>query len=383
MDQVTVNNPFPFLKLTTREKAVLIFIESRKMVFASDIVKRFFPGQAKPNHYRLLGNLRRKELTKVEILPSDNKLCGYKLTEKGVDLVRQFELLPTHLETRIINKKNKPAESRWTYLIKTSKREYEILFFLFANGFATANIIKENFFVNQSGKNHYRNILKLQSSGLISVLRGPGNSRLGYRLTKKGIAYIKLKSSLPIERTHRSPSFIGSFDHDATLIRLRQIFESSPFVSNYRNEKQLRTEFAKLVRYRGENKCDFKVSDSQFDFRTPTSNFRVAIELEISQKSSPRYYEMVKRLALSPNIDAVFFVVSNDEIPKTLKRIYDDLQNKDAIFKSTPLKNGFYFVHLDALLFQRLDAVLQGFKTSFSLNQLNNEMPSVSVASKS
>ena len=172
----------------------------------------------------------------------------------------------------------------------------------------------------------------------------------------------------------RSFSYRSSFDHDKFLQKLRAIFETSPLVSAYKPEHEVRRMLA-LIHGKEERKdAGYKVPDGLFQLQTTHKNLRVALELEITMKSETRYWKIFRELLTSSDFDVVLFVAASDKMIEALKAIITDVKANDPVVKGWPTKRGMYFSTLEKVLTEKEDAVFIGDGPPFSLASLAKDV---------
>jgi DNA-binding PadR family transcriptional regulator len=258
--------------------------------------------------------------------------------------------------------------------MRLAKRDRTVLEFMWENGFADAELVRDYFFKGQNNRHHYRLLKRLKEKGLIDVLSVSSSFRRIHRLSEKGINFLKMNSPDLSERRTRPPYFRDTFLHDSTLIRLRQILLSSQLISNYRNEQQLKSEFARTNIRAFRDLKKLKVPDAVFLLKTLNRSFVVALELEIAHKSQIRYDEMVRRLCLSPDFNAVFIVAASEIIKQTIALTLKKLRETNPVVMNSPRLIPFYYVGLSNLLEKGNDAEFQSENSRFTLNALLREI---------
>ena len=154
------------------------------------------------------------------------------------------------------------------------------------------------------------------------------------------------------------------------LIEIKQILLSSPLVSQFLSENTVRSLLAKKHGYQEERDKRYKVPDAIFNLKTPSADFRVALELEMSQKSKARYKKLLRHLSTSDDFDLVMVVAKKAQIIELIRPILSDLWENDPVARLWKKRNGFYFVELENLLRDKKNAQLEGFKNAFTLESL-------------
>ena len=253
-------------------------------------------------------------------------------------------------------------------------RDVEILRYLVENRFATMNALEGRFWNGQAHRNHYRKLSELRAKGFIEPLIGDGGARLGYRPTKRAIYHLKRAGFKPARITDLRSSFRTGFDHDKTVLELRNIFEKSPLVSHFLPEHQVREMLARQYGYRDAEGNGYKVPDAMFQLKTAKREFRVALELELTLKSRPRYVRLLKQLSLSRDWDVVFVIGTDRKITSKLAIILESIRGKDVELKVSKQQHGFYFAPLSEFLERKLECPFEGEGKKFTLTSLADEV---------
>jgi len=258
--------------------------------------------------------------------------------------------------------------------IRITDRDRKIFAAIAENRFLTAKEIGERFWPTTKSKHHHERLRLFTRLRYLEHLLGDNSTRLGFRLADKGIAELHSEELKSKALANRSFSYKSTFDHDKLLTRIRAIFETSPLVSNYLSEHEVRSLLA--VRYgREEEKGEkgYKVPDALFSLRTPRGTRTVALELELSTKSVERYRKIFRELLTSSDFDVVFFITKSDDMTSNLSRLLDEVRENDMAVRSALRKHRFYFVSLEEFLNKRLEACFEGTERVFSLSALKEK----------
>ena len=214
-------------------------------------------------------------------------------------------------------------------VIRQMGRDAQILAHLAKHGFASPKNIEDTFFSGRANRNHYRSIARLRKKGFVENLTGDHNHLLGYKPTKRGLRVAELLTKTPSLSPHRF-KFRTTYDHDELLIQIRSIFESSTLVSHFQPEVVLREQLATRYGHKEVEGLGYKVPDGLFVLQTQKRNFRVALELELTRKSSCRYRKIIKQLARSRDWDIILYIVKNKHIKCVIQNLLQELREKDS-----------------------------------------------------
>jgi hypothetical protein len=149
--------------------------------------------------------------------------------------------------------------------------------------------------------------------------------------------------------------------------------------TSYINEHALRKQMAKAKNLDPKRLKQFKVPDAAFLLKTLQRPFRVALELEITPKSTRRYHEAIKRLAINANYDVVFFIAATEKVLISIQQTLAKLRETDPVVKASPHQTGFHYALLSDVLANGLSATFKGPTSSFSFESLQSQFLEASV----
>ena len=254
---------------------------------------------------------------------------------------------------------------------RMTERDWAILEYLGKYRFATVEDVRDKFWKGVENRHYYRRLKVLQARRLVEPLIGDFEQRLGYRLTRKGILWLKrYRGFEPMAGVKIRPTYRGTWGHELVLQDVAEIFKASPLVSAYQAEWVVRSELAKRHGIQKNRDERYKVPDGIFQLKTSNGTFRVALEVELSAKSIERYRKAFRQLSISRDFDLIFFVVKRVSHLGQLRKLLAEARENDFYVKIQAVTHGFYFVELSELLDKKLDALFQGEGDSFSLNSL-------------
>lgn len=259
---------------------------------------------------------------------------------------------------------------------KLTERDTKLLRYIGENRFITIPEIRKRFWADSGSGNEFRRLRILRKNGFIEKLTGDKDVTLGYRIGKKGRKFIQF---LGIENESSYPkiSYKTAFDHDEKLLKVREVLEKSPLVSEYIPEHMVRMMLGK--RHGKQRKRDetYKVPDALFKLKTAQGTFPVALELECTRKTYKRYRHFLGTLATTKDAKLIFVVCEDSKTLLILRNLLEEVRNENNFVKVSKTDNGFYFVLLQNLLTEDLDAILDGEGKRFSLNSLAKEFSAI------
>jgi len=245
-----------------------------------------------------------------------------------------------------------------------------ILSLLGEYGCVTADRIKAHFWKSShKSRAHYRRLAVLRRRKLIENVLGDRSMTIGYRLTKIGkrmLADLTENQNAPVIRR----AYKTQFEHDQLLIDLRQIFQASPLVKEFKTESELRREFLRdrLMPINWESRPT--IPDATFVFEVPGRSMRVAVELELTAKLKKRYARIFKNHLLSKDWKLVIYIVKDASFQGRLMKTLFEVKDRDVQVRLAKTVNGIYFCDLENFLSNRLAVTLTNGKREISLEQI-------------
>lgn len=248
-------------------------------------------------------------------------------------------------------------------------RDKMILNLLAEFGCVTPKTIQSQIFKeNDKTKNHFRRFRILRQHKLIQqVLRDDG-AVLGYELTKKGKHFLKLGGNN--ENEAFTKSYRTDFFHDQTLVKVKGIFVSCPEVSGYKSEGKIRKEISRRTSSLLHWEKRGNIPDSYFELKMPDRVLRVAVELELSDKSRRRYERIFRNHLLSQSWDLVIYLVKDATLKNYLLSLLQTSKDRDIQVRVAKMINGVYFGELDDFLKNGLDVKLTNGRRELSFKEL-------------
>ena len=252
--------------------------------------------------------------------------------------------------------------------------DLNIVRILATDRFSTRRELAKRFGEKPDSRRMQRRVRYLQKIGLIEPLIGDGDSRLGYRLSSYG-KYVAARGNLaPVSVLQSRPTFKSQFDHDQIVNEVRETLISSPIVSHFVSEAELRSQICSSSSAGiGSDSHDWKVPDAMFTLRTRGGEMTVALEVELSQKAKARYSKIVQALLTSRRFQFVFVVCGNEKLQKLMVEAISSARASNPFVRASNRSNGIYFCQLDMLRRRRLDAPWTGETRTFTINELANE----------
>lgn len=222
---------------------------------------------------------------------------------------------------------------------------------------------------NPISKAHYRRLGILKKMGLIENVLGDQGVGLGYRISRLGLKVLT-ESGNEIETAVNRRSYKTQFEHDQLLIDIRRILETSPVVCEFRTEAEVKTE---LIGGR-KGPIDWKtaptIPDGTFIYEVPDQRLRVALELELTQKSRARYFKILRSHLLNKTWNMAFYVLRDQELLTHVLALVEEVKREDASVRVAKRVNGVYCCALEEFLKDGLSAQFTEGKKKISLDEL-------------
>ncbi len=222
---------------------------------------------------------------------------------------------------------------------------------------------------NPNSKAHYRRLGILKKMGLIENVLGDQGVGLGYRISRLG-QKVLTESGNEVETAVNRRTYKTQFEHDQLLIDIRRILETSPVVREFKTEAEVKSELI------GERKgpVDWKtaptIPDGTFVYEVPGQRLRVALELEITQKSRARYFKILRSHLLNKNWNMAFYILRDQRLLTHVLSLVDEVKREDASVRVARRVNGVYFCSVENFLKDGLKAHFTDGKKEISLDEL-------------
>lgn len=258
----------------------------------------------------------------------------------------------------------KPSRPRLT------ERDLRLLSFLGEHGCVSPSRVKAYFWnSSQDSTAHNRRLRILSVWGYVEKVVGDQERLLGYRLTQKGKQFLKAQfpgqEVLLSRRGYKTP-----FEHDQRLIDVRKVLEQSSLILGFKMDHELRSEFSDgKVRAANWQNAQL-VPDAVFTHRTPSGSMKIALELELTQKSKRRYGRIFKAHLLSRKWNLTLYLVKNEALRKSLMGTLEEIKRKDLEVRLAKVVNGIYFCSLEEFLLKGLETPMTNGKREISFAEM-------------
>ena len=266
------------------------------------------------------------------------------------------------------------------------KMDQEIIRIITLNRFSHFKDLERDLKGLPPGYNLFRRLRHLQQIDLIEPLIGDGGTKLGYRLSRKGIAHVKklgLTSDIVLQSR---PAFRTHFDHDRIVNEAREILLGSPIIRDFISETELRSRIGKNWRTtQNDSDREWKVPDALFTLETSRGSMMTALEVELTQKAKARYSKIVQALLTSKMFQLVFILHKVENLSTVIRNEIAEARATNPFVRASNRSNGIYFCNLTMLREKKLNALWEGEDRRFSINEIAkrlNEKDSESIKSE-
>lgn len=253
---------------------------------------------------------------------------------------------------------------------RLTERDIRLLAFLGEHGCVSPARVKA-YFWNSSEEStiHNRRLRILTDEGFVEKVSGDEGRLLGYRLTLRAKHFLKEKlprHSLSLSRR----GYKTQFEHDQKLIDVRRILEQSPLIFGFKMDHEIRAEFSD-GKSRAVNWQDAQlIPDAIFVQRTPGQTIKIALELELTQKSKRRYGRIFRAHLLSKKWNLALYVVKDKALQKILMETLEEVKGKDLEVRLAKVVNGIYFCSLGDFLLKGLETPMTNGKREISFAEM-------------
>jgi hypothetical protein len=276
-----------------------------------------------------------------------------------------------HEEMKVADeKKCKASKEGRPRRMRLVTRDIQLLSFMGEHGCVSPGRIKRYFWnSSETSRAHNRRLRILANRGLVEKVLGDQERLLGYRLTIKGKRTLKeMAPGLKFFVARRA--YKTQFEHDQRLIDLRRILEQSPHIRNFKMDHELQAELSSGAGVPTSWRNAQLVPDALFVHRTSKQCMRIALELEMTQKSRQRYGRIFQAHLLAKKWDLTLYVVRDDTLRIRLMQILDTVKGKDLEVRLAKVVNGIYFCSLDEFLSKGLEASMTNGKREISFAEM-------------
>jgi hypothetical protein len=253
---------------------------------------------------------------------------------------------------------------------RITDRDVAVLRLLDEYGCVDAQRIKVKLWnANPKSRAHFRRIGILRGLNLIDIVLGDQGVGIGYRITKKGRGILLEKGASVTTQTNKK-TYKTQFEHDQLLIEVRSILESSPVVKDFKSEAEVKYELLAGRRGPPDWKDALAVPDGTFIYEVPGQRIRVAVELELTQKSRARYFKILRGHLLNKTWGMAFYIVKDESLILKMRGLLDEIKSHDVRVRVARKINGVYLCSLEEFRRERLKANFSNGKETFSLGEV-------------
>lgn len=222
---------------------------------------------------------------------------------------------------------------------------------------------------NPISRAHYRRLGILKKMGLIENVLGDQGVGLGYRISRLG-QKVLAESGNEIETAVNRRTYKTQFEHDQLLIDIRRILEKSPVVHEFKTEAEVKNELLGGSKGPVDWKTAPTIPDGTFVYEVPGQRLRVALELEITQKSRARYFKILRSHLLNKTWNMAFYILRDQALLDHVLPLVDEVKREDASVRVARRVNGVYLCSLENFLKDGLKTRFTDGKKAISLDEL-------------
>lgn len=210
----------------------------------------------------------------------------------------------------------------------TSRRDFECLRYLHAVKVATAKQIHKAIF-KKDYSNFYKKLKKYEQLCLIRKIAGGKDfdASCPYVLSEQGLNTVRSNLSLTIAHNRFKSN---SIHHDLFLVEIKRILEAKKMITGYYTENQIQT----YTDFNHDEKLiPFKTlcCDAMFTLQNnKQSQINVALEFELSDKSSIEYKKKISNYYLEDFIHIVFYVCEGNKVENKIRQLNQEICNSNT-----------------------------------------------------
>ena len=196
---------------------------------------------------------------------------------------------------------------------------------------------------NPTSRAHYRRLGILKRLGLIENVIGDQGVGIGYRVSRTGQRILEVKGETIAHAGFRR-RYRTQFEHDQLLIDIRPILEKSPVVKDFKTDAAVHAELLGDQRGPVDWKKAPTIPDGTFIYDTPAQRFRIALELEVTQKSKARYFKIFRSHLLNRHWSMAFYIVRDQAMRDRVLAILEQVKAHLAATKLLGAGGGGYLL---------------------------------------
>ena len=206
--------------------------------------------------------------------------------------------------------------------------------------------------------------------GLINKIVGD-SGELGVKLSELGLKVLKKYYPEAGNLSLFNRAYKSQFEHDTILQQVTQVFDQSPAVIQIETEKQLLSKLYRKSIFKKNSNERLKVPDALLLIETPSGLKWAAIELELTRKSTNRYYNIIQDHLISDKWDLIFYIVKDQSLRDLISKNHQYCKQNNPRVRLKDKVNGLYFVDLKDLQSNKERAIFESDEDSFTLESLS------------
>ena len=253
---------------------------------------------------------------------------------------------------------------------RLTNRDIQLLQLLSEYGCVDAERIKVKLWnANPNSRAHFRRLGILKKMKLVENVLGDQGFGLGYRISKQGLKLLT-DNGQTVDHARTRRGYGTQFEHDQLLIQIRTILEKSPVVREFMTEAKVRDELLGVQKGPVDWKTAPTIPDGTFVYEVPGQRLRIALELEMTQKSQARYFKILRNHMLNRKWEMAFYIVRDDSFMRRLLELADEVRREDATVRVAKRINDLYFCSLEKFLANELKVQFTNGEKEISLDDL-------------
>lgn len=223
---------------------------------------------------------------------------------------------------------------------------------------------------------------RLVRLGFLSQYSRDGRGILGWSIAPKAVATLRSAGNPLWAQARAGPRYCSAFEHDLVLREIKQILCRSKAVTHWEAEDILKKRALGEQKYiSGADRFEklLYVPDAILHIAERSGEWDAALELELTRKSKARIYRKLKSYLTTHDFSCAFFIMRDNSLLQVYNAIDQEVRSTSLKVKMTSELNAIYFVLLENLRRDKLNASFQGEEGIFSFADLAPLEPSFNL----
>jgi DNA-binding Lrp family transcriptional regulator len=222
----------------------------------------------------------------------------------------------------------------------------------------------------------WRKMRKLVDEGLLKVIPDSSGGIAGWRMVKSRRTIDRYPEASEKIFNRKSYKYQTNFAHDLEVRWVCDQLEKMPATQKIITESQLRSDLFKEIRgysKREMTKLLSRIPDAYVELKKNGYIYQVALEIELSQKSSERLCEKLEHYISKSGYDLVLYICGTSSIYSQILRQYQSVMASSPAVKFADQKAEIYVCLLSDLKADFMKVNFKSLDGDFSMDWLQPE----------